>query len=183
MKRKFKLISSIASLTAAVALLAVGVFAVGTRTVNVQGTVNFIATNVSATVKVYEAFGGAEETEISGGGYVFVAATSGKKQDPQEEALKLGNNGAIAMNDDNLVYVYRIEVKSDQLRDLKAVFAETAQGGEGYTVAVSHDSQTITGIGNKVDFTVTVTITDPAKLASDWSLSLAGSLVLSIPQS
>ena len=111
-----------------------------------------------------------------------MAATSGKEQDPQEEALKLGNNGAIAMNDDNLVYVYRIEVKSDQLRDLKAVFAETAQGGEGYTVAVSSTQETISAGATK-SFTVTVTITDPAKLASDWSLSLAGSLVLSIPQS
>ena len=53
MKRKFKLVTAIASLTAAIALLMFGVYAAGVRTVDVTGTVSFAATNVQATVTVY----------------------------------------------------------------------------------------------------------------------------------
>ena len=55
MRRKFKLLTTIASLTAAIALLMFGVFAAANRTVNVTGTVTFEATRLNVSVSVYEA--------------------------------------------------------------------------------------------------------------------------------
>lgn len=57
MKRRFKLLASIASLTAAVALLVVGVLAATPRTFSVDGTVSFEASNIAATVVVSERHG------------------------------------------------------------------------------------------------------------------------------
>lgn len=52
MKRKFKLITSVASLCLAVALMAFGVYAAATPSVTVTGSVSFGATNVLASYKV-----------------------------------------------------------------------------------------------------------------------------------
>lgn len=52
MKRKFKLITSVASLCLAVALMAFGVYAATAPTVTVNGSVSFTASNVLASYKV-----------------------------------------------------------------------------------------------------------------------------------
>ena len=57
MKRKFKLLTSVASLCLAVALMAFGVYAAATPKVTISGTVSFNATNVFATVTVYAGTG------------------------------------------------------------------------------------------------------------------------------
>lgn len=54
MKRKFKLLTSIASLCLAVALMAFGVYAATAPTLNVTGTVSFSASNVYATVTMQQ---------------------------------------------------------------------------------------------------------------------------------
>ena len=57
MKRKFKLLTSVASLCLAVALMAFGVYAATAPKVTISGTVSFNATNVFATVTVYAGTG------------------------------------------------------------------------------------------------------------------------------
>lgn len=57
MKRKFKFITSVASLVASMALIIFGVYAVNDKTTQISGTLNFTATDVLATVQVYEYVG------------------------------------------------------------------------------------------------------------------------------
>ncbi|MGI5842404.1 MAG: hypothetical protein ACOX6H_03865 [Christensenellales bacterium] len=118
MKRKFKLISSIASLTAAVALLAVGVFAAATaRTIDVTGTVGFTASNIAATVKIYETVDGVMgATPIK----TLVYTTDGKIQ--VDGATATTDNYAqqtftglldVSLTDSVLFYSYKIVIEND----------------------------------------------------------------------
>lgn len=82
MKRKFKLITSVASLCLAVALMAFGVYAATAPAVTVSGTVSFSASNVLAGVSVYKldaqaaAIAGTEDFGTAVGTYEYTAATT-----------------------------------------------------------------------------------------------------------
>lgn len=65
MKRKFKLITSVASLCLAVALMAFGVYAATAPSVTVNGSVSFAASNVLASYKVEEHAAATEIAEAS----------------------------------------------------------------------------------------------------------------------
>lgn len=81
MKRKFKLITSVASLCLAVALMAFGVYAATAPAVTVSGTVSFSASNVLANVSVYKldaqaaAIAGTENFGTAVGTHEYTAAT------------------------------------------------------------------------------------------------------------
>ena len=108
MKRNFKLITSIASLSAAVALLVFGVYAAATRTVDITGTVSFTAQNVAATVTV------SEDLAPTAGGLTL--ADIGAKQftvgsTANQDGLDVSLNPTLT--DTDLVYRYQIVVTND----------------------------------------------------------------------
>jgi hypothetical protein len=114
MKRKFKLITAIASLTAAIALLMFGVYAATARTVNISGTVSFSATNVNAVVEVYQTTGDEYGDPILTLDYAingdFVATTEfegGVGGYDEYTATGLLN---ISLSDSVLVYKYKIKI-------------------------------------------------------------------------
>lgn len=108
MKRKYKLITSIVSLTAAVALLVFGVYAAATRTVDITGTVSFTAQNVAATVTVSEGLAPtAGQLSLTDVGAKAFTVGSTANQDGLDVSLNP------SLTDQDLVYRYQIVVAND----------------------------------------------------------------------
>lgn len=172
MKRRFKLIASIASLTAAVALMAFGVFAAGTRSINVTGTVGFVATNVDATVVV-------SEDSAANAGAISVAGIStqtfvsnGGNQVGTEVTLtpNLGDDAG------NYVYRYTIEVTNDGQSTIYAdwaVVADDAGTTAGITRTADADA-TNAAIAPGATLTYTVTYEVDVAAMTGNSITLAG---------
>ena len=174
MKRKFKLITSIASLTAAVALLAVGAFAAGTRNVDVSGSVSFTALNVDATVTVYEgsALTVAALGDITAGAPVAVNGeqvfVSGAAAEQDGLAVTLGLE---ALDDDTLVYQYAIKVENDGAAAMWVRFTVEADSvvlpaGITRNIVAPANSQNVTGVsvasGASIVLLVTYEVTPSA---------------------
>lgn len=106
MKRKFKLITSVASLCLAIALMVGGVFAATNPTVAINGSVSFTATkHVYATVSLKEEgdadFGGAQSTD---------AATA----QGTELAFSL-DSANLAMEAGDLTYQYEVKIVNNSV--------------------------------------------------------------------
>ena len=126
MKRKFKLITSVASLCLAVALMAFGVYAAANPTVTVTGSVAFSANNVYATVN---AIGGKAAdadswTGASLGDEVrFIAGTSSPEKAAFAIVTETGDGKAANtayLDDANTYYQYQLTIKSDFATDSAA---------------------------------------------------------------
>lgn len=193
MKRKFKLITSIASLTAAVALLAVGAFAAGSRNIDVIGTVRFTAENVDATIEVFEGYAAKAGDTVDYGegpngegpiGEVVFRANSGGNQAWEE--VKLGEYGEITLNDSRHVYSYKITVTNTFGEGGYPILAEfsgfEAVGTIGVTIDAPKTQQqtsvVIPAQGHH-DFIVKVTV-DPTIVAPNWEAVLNANVALSI---
>lgn len=114
MKRKFKLITSVASLCIAIALMAFGVYAASTPTVTVNGTVSFNAEKVLAEVTVTK---GAAATE----GDITYAATDIKLGSEAgnvatltatDNADKVFNDVNVSLDDANVVAGIKVVIKN-----------------------------------------------------------------------
>ena len=183
MKRKFKLISSIASLTAAVALLVVGVAAAGTRNVGVDGTVGFTATKVNASVVVSEKRNNAEDFTPLGEAQTFSATLEGN-QTGEDVVLE-----AITLNDENiLVYEYRIQVTNTFTadNDILVVFDWTNYEGEavptqaGMTIVLTGDVEQTIAPTEVATYIVTVTVENPTQIPTALDLDISSSVTMSI---
>lgn len=125
MKRKFKLLTSVASLCLAVALMAFGVYAAARPTVSITGTVTFQAKNVFADVEVYK-YVGASKIEADGDGWTKVEDTI--SFDNTDNAGKTVNIGELGLDDTNLVAQYKIVVKNTfTAKDTDIVYVKVAQ--------------------------------------------------------
>lgn len=108
MKRKFKLLTSVASLCLAVALMAFGVYAAAAPKVTISGTVQFTATNVFADVEVYK-YVGPSAIAAGDASWTKVGDTISftNLSNPENTAVALAVNN---LNDTNLVFQYKIVV-------------------------------------------------------------------------
>lgn len=116
MKRKFKLITSVASLCLAVALMAFGVYAATAPSVTVNGSVSFAASNVLASWKVEQH---AAAAAIAEGNYKAKADVTceGKfettTKDTDAEAKPSVTLDELKLDDVNLTASYRMTITSD----------------------------------------------------------------------
>lgn len=194
MKRKFKLITSIASLTAAVALLAVGAFAAGQRNVDVTGIVRFKAQNVNALIQVFDGYaakagGTVDYGEGEGGkgpiGVVEYKVVEGE-QGSEEDDVLLGDDGEIELNDSRHKYSYKIKVTNtfkpggySILAVFSGFYPEIADGVTITAPTTTADTSVVIDAGESHEFIVTVTV-DPTQVAPYWSAVLDANVALSI---
>lgn len=112
MRRKVKLITTIASLTAAIALLMFGVYAAANRTVNVSGTVSFEATRLNVSVSVYEA----NATTIVDDVASQVGTTTNLQDVTETTTFNLGSVAELSLSDvtgaENQTYSYLVKFVS-----------------------------------------------------------------------
>ena len=142
MKRKFKLLTSVASLCLAVALMAFGVYAAATPKVTISGSVSFNATNVFATVTVYAGTGDEAGWEIVE--TLTYNATQG------EEAKTVDLAERLKLNDTTTTCGYKVVITSnftgDALLNIAITDAEPAEA-EGWSFAqVGEDGKTEAGL-------------------------------------
>ena len=129
MKRKFKLLTSVASLCVAVALMAFGVFAATNPSVKLSGTVSFTAKNVLAEV-VVKVDGTQHGEKI-----VFDAATP-------ESTVEQIDDLAIELNENKLEAVITVEVTSKQADAINVAVTDNT---------TSDDVNKLTYLGEDVD--------------------------------
>lgn len=169
MKRKFKLITSVASLCLAVALMAFGVYAATAPSVTVNGSVSFAASNVLASYKVEEH---AAATEIAEASYTVNKEGSFTTTTSDVDGAVTATLSELKLNDVNLTASYRFTIKSDFAADSAAkvvvkVTAPDEVNAGGITEHVEY-SKTAAASGNYElaggeNLVVTYTITvDPA---------------------
>jgi hypothetical protein len=183
MKRRFKLISSIASLTAAVALLVVGVYSAAIdRNVNVSGTVGFKAKFVDATVTATEARGLEANSEFN----ETVTFTSDNQEETGQtykEIKDLGIAPEMQLDDTNLVYSYTLVIKATGASEVHVKFTHEAEV-PGLTILVTglEEGKGVATLGEGGELTIKVTYTvEAAKLATTdaaYAHAIAGEVVL-----
>lgn len=186
MKRKFKLITSVASLCLAIALMAFGVYAASAPKLTVSGTVSFNAENVYATVTIQKGKGATLDditlTDVTVTKGVWTTGTS--NDDAKAEA-----NVDETLDDQNVAYKYVVTIKNDFKENvsIKGTFgtqvpaltadtkgaelvATVAGGSEGNGAVAAAGTFTIAA-GETATITVTLVI-DPAVAAANISANL-----------
>lgn len=171
MKRKFKLITSVASLCLAIALMGVGVFAATAPSITVTGSVSFTASNVLATVSGVKGTGADTNWTTALTSHSYEAGTT--------EADHTLEVGTIALSDATATGGYKITITSDfdaaSSAKLKITTTlPTTKTGTGYEITFVGDANwttaTSTGLAGGQSATVTVTATfDPAVASSTTS--------------
>lgn len=110
MKRKFKLITSVASLCLAVALMAFGVYAATAPSVTVNGSVSFTASNVLASYKVEQNLAktkDADDAWTSKGEGKFITTTA------DADAAKTVGLDELKLDDVKVTASYRMTIVSN----------------------------------------------------------------------
>ena len=158
MKRKFKLITSVASLCLALVLMVFGVHAAVSPQITVSGTVSFKAENVFATI-----------TGVKGTGADTGWATTLQQivYDVETEDAQSIAVGEISLTDAVTTGGYKITVTSDfaAASNTKVKITSTLPTtvtGTGYTITFTGDANwttaTTTGLSGGQSATVTVTV-------------------------
>lgn len=176
MKRKFKLITAVASLSLAIIFLGMGIYAAATdRQVGINGTITITAVRVAATVTVKQKYGNDSFAPIG-------SAIQFKLDSEENQARgtkKLGDNGAIALSETQTVYAFKVSIKNDFTQEVSIgvkLGASTSLGATQAGFAVQHSFQIdnidqipdetngyVVARGETLDMTFTYTIT-PANL-------------------
>lgn len=115
MKRKFKLLTSVASLCVAVALMAFGVYAAATPEVKLSGTVSFTAENVIADVIV----------KVDGVVHDTVELTAATPEDAQN-----ADAVTITLNEGKLTSAITIYVTSKQADPITVAVTDNSAGDQ-----------------------------------------------------
>lgn len=196
MRRKVKLITTIASLTAAIALLMFGVYAAANRTVNVSGTVTFEATRLNVDVSVFEA-NAMTVADIAGS---QVGATTNLQDVTEATTFNLGSVAELSLSDaigaENQTYSYLVKFVSHYTATtskvtitytaptgqpnwitLKSVSAVSETAPEAATIDAANDIDL--NSGETVYYLLTFSI-DPAKAPLTGSYSVSSSFVLAL---
>lgn len=129
MKRKFKLLTSVASLCVAVALMAFGVYAAATPEVKLSGTVSFTANNVIADVIV----------KVDGTEHQTVELTAGSPDVNNVNAI------TISLDEAKLESVITIYVTSKQADPITVAVTDNSAGDteDGLTYAPTAGATTV----------------------------------------
>ena len=177
MKRKFKLLTSVASLCLAVALMAFGVYAAATPKVTITGTVTFQAENVFATVTVYKYVGTSETVADWGSPVKTITFNNTNNTDDSV------NLGALALNDTNLYAGYKIVVSNgftNKTED-KVYVKYTATGVTGLPEGVDATQGAPTGEVTTADWEYTcIYQVDPAAAGATFeAINIGGVLQVS----
>ena len=173
MKRKFKLITSVASLCLAVALMAFGVYAATAPSVTVTGSVSFAASNVLASYKVEEH---AAATEIAEASYTVNKEGSFTTTTSDADGAVTATLSELKLDDVKLTASYRFTITSDFAADsaAKVVVKVTAPADvdangivEKTTYSVTANAEGNYELAGGASLVVTYTITvDPAVASS-----------------
>ena len=179
MKRKFKLITSVASLCLALTMMIFGVRAATNPQITVTGTVSFSATNVLATISGVKGTGVDTTWTTDLQDIVYTVGTA----DAQSMDV-----GTISLTDAVTSGGYKITVTSDFASGSNSLIKITSElpstiTGTGYTVSYTGDANwttaTTTGLTAGASTTVTVTITvDPAVASATFTEDIGMSIVL-----
>lgn len=171
MKRKFKLITSVASLCIAIALMAFGVYAATAPSVTVNGSVSFDASNVLASYKAEQALAAAtlgEYTEKASGSFTTTTSDS--------DGAVTVTLDQLSLTDVNVTASYRFTITSDfdassAAKVIVTVTAPADLGEDGVTEEITYSvtangegKYELTG-GQSLVVTYTVTV-DPAIASS-----------------
>lgn len=186
MKRKFKLITSVASLCLAIALMAFGVYAASAPKLTVSGTVTFNAENVYATVTIQKGKG----TTLEGITLNDVAVTNGVwTTGTSNENAQAAANVDETLDDQNVAYKYVVSIKNDFTQNVAiqgtfgtqipaltagttgAELTATVAGGATGNGAVAANGTFTIAAGETATITVTLLI-NPAVAAANISANL-----------
>ena len=186
MKRKFKLITSVASLCLAIALMAFGVYAASAPKLTVSGTVSFNAENVYATVRIQKGKG----TTLEGITLNDVAVTNGVwTTGTSNENAQAAANVDETLDDQNVAYKYVVSIKNDFTQNVAiqgtfgtqipaltagttgAELTATVAGGATGDGAVAANGTFTIAAGETATITVTLVI-NPAVAAANISANL-----------
>jgi len=179
MKRKFKLLTSVASLCLAVALMAFGVYAAAKPTVLITGSVTFQAENVFADVEVYK-YVGASKIEAAGEGWIKVGDTI--SFDNTDNNGKPAAIGELSLDDTKLVAQYKIVVKNTfTAKDTDKVYVKVAQATANGSLptGVNFEESTNEGQATTTDYVyvATYTVTPEEAGATFDAIDLVGAQV------
>ena len=180
-KRKIKLLASLTSLVLVVAVMAVGVWAASSATVNITGNVSYNASgNIKSTITLKEnneastitptVSGGNEGTKpvANAGELVF----NGSEEAGLTGTFTLGTDGEIELTategqTDDVTYSYTITITNDYTaedtaskKNLKVTVTEPS---ETDNVSISYDKGTNTAAWSDTDNTITI---EPGKTVS-----------------
>lgn len=158
MKRKFKLITSIASLCLALVLMVFGVYAAATPQITISGTVSFAAEHVFATIT------GVKGTGASTGWATTLQEIEYTVNTEEAQTMAVGE---IALSDAVTTGGYKITVTSDfdAASNSKVKITSTLPDtitGSGYTITFTGDANwttaTTTGLTGGQSAVLTVTV-------------------------
>lgn len=186
MKRKFKLITSVASLAVAISLMMLGVAAAVERTVPVTGTVTFTATQVSATVSIYQAYGPNVLTDIDEKNIVIegIEFVAGLQQTPVNESIKVGEGFQLSDEQpEKLSYTYWFKITNDFEETGSSITATINVTGT-MPAGVTREPQGKITIAPGVTETIKITFSvNIAETATGTPIDLSSTLVLEIANS
>lgn len=128
MKRKFKLITSVASLCLAVALMAFGVYAASKPTVTINGTVSFSAEKVMADVTVTKGSAADEAALTYAADGIKLGAVAGNVANltAADNANKEFNDVNVELNDTTTVAGIKVVIKNTFATGSKSTVKITA---------------------------------------------------------
>ena len=186
MKRKIKLIISIASLTLSMALVMFGVYAAATaRQTEITGTITFTTTNVRATVAVYEYTGTTAPDPLGvnnlAGEKQFLYGTEGQEGATITLGTKVGGTGGnIPMSESVTTYNFVVKITNDFTSGNITVSLPTISGVSGViTVTPTVDSTTIAA-GETNTYSYKFTLDPSAPTESSISLPISAVFELTV---
>ena len=180
-KRKIKLLASLTSLVLVVAVMAVGVWAASSATVNITGNVSYTASgNIKSTITLKENSKASTITPtVSGGGDGTKPAASagqlvfkGSEEADLTGTFALGTAGTINLTATegqtaDVTYSYTITIKNDYTtsdtaskKNLEVTVTEPTVGGN---ISISYDNGDNTADWSDTDNTITI---EPGKTVS-----------------
>lgn len=176
MKRKFKLITAVASLSLAIIFLGMGIYAAATdRQVGINGTITIKAERVAATVTVKQKYGNDAFAPIGSAIQFKIDSEANQARGTKQ----LGDaEGKIALSEAQTVYAFQVSIKNDFTQEVsigvKLGTADLGANQAGFAVQQSFKigatDQTpdetngfVVAKGETLDMTFTYTIT-PANL-------------------
>ncbi|MGI5842190.1 MAG: hypothetical protein ACOX6H_02725 [Christensenellales bacterium] len=139
MKRKFKLITAVASLSLAIIFLGMGIYAAATdRQIGVTGTITITAERVAATVIVQQRYGTTGNYNAIGAPIQYQLTGEANQA---RGTKQLGDNGAIALSETVVVYSFQIVITNDFAAAVKiGVNPKTVSVGENNSyLTISQD--------------------------------------------
>lgn len=187
MKRKFKLITSVASLCLAVALMAFGVYAASKPTVTINGTVSFSAEKVMADVTVTKGSAGTETGITYAADGIKLDAVAGNVANltAADNANKAFSDVNVDLNDTTTYAGIKVVIKntfatgSKSTVKITAADLPTAGSKPGVTVTVKNgesvwDGTTAIELNAQASATITIIVhVDPAVANATESVAIA----------